>query len=77
MRVLIVTLVVFLAVAIYGFGQTTGGAVRGVLTDDSGAVIPAAAKHGRRGAEDFDALALCSGAWPTHTSYSASRARAT
>src|SRR5438045_142520 len=42
MRVLIVTLVVFLAVAIYGFGQTTGGAVRGVLTDDSGAVIPAA-----------------------------------
>ena len=42
MRVLIVTLVAFLIVAIGGFGQTTGGAIKGVLTDDSGAVIPAA-----------------------------------
>src|SRR5437764_390715 len=38
MRVLILTLLV----AVCSFAQATGGAIRGVLTDDSGAVIPAA-----------------------------------
>jgi len=38
MRVLIITLVA----AFCAFAQTTGSSIRGVLTDDSGAVIPAA-----------------------------------